>query len=247
MAGMLMRLPLHPRGVLAAAASAVASGRIGNSTYTGVMRVLKSLFSRIWPLSKRSAGTWTVLLVVLYGVWGRTFIKFGETNTVKQERLKKRKRLEELQTAILLYAAAERAKKKKEDQKMPEARRVYTLLWDETFTCKVTRYGLKQDGAEFMAVEALLKETLADELGKCIELTTKAREVRLKKTSSLTPKALERTLSGGARAALAARALAPGPAANPPRSGGRCRAVAAAATATAAVAVAAAAAATAWR
>ena len=40
---------------------------------------------------------------------------------------------------------------------MPEAKRVYSLLWDETFTCKVKRYGIKSDAEDFVRTEQLLR------------------------------------------------------------------------------------------
>ena len=87
--------------------------------------------------------------------------------------------------AVLLYAENERTKAEAE-RKMPEARRVYSLLWDETFTCKVTRYGLKPTDDRYVQTEALLTETLHDELRKCIELTRTARDLRLAPAAAVT-------------------------------------------------------------
>eukprot|EP01047_Picozoa_sp_COSAG01_P059048 COSAG01_NODE_7039_length_3381_cov_3.333943_1_plen_339_part_00 len=198
--------------------------------------LVRALLSRIWPLSKRSAATWAAICAVLYGKWLKTFVHWGETGTVKQEKAKERKRLGELMGAILRYADAERLKvndarpgparsqtcprsrtpppslslrqpattvskarhmlwlcalmvcshwlspitQPAESRKMPEAKRVYSLLWDETFTCKVKRYGIKSDAEDFLRTEQLLRETLRAELEKCVSLTRRAREARLK-------------------------------------------------------------------
>jgi hypothetical protein len=218
--------------------------------------LVRALLSRIWPLSKRSAATWAAICAVLYGKWLKTFIHWGETGTVKQEKTKERKRLGELMVAILRYADAERLKvgdarpgparshtrprsrapphshstsllrpyrwdgaccggvlwwcahthtlallspitQPPESRKMPEAKRVYSLLWDETFTCKVKRYGIKSDAEDFVRTEQLLRETMRAELEKCVSLTRRAREARLKSNGA------------GAAAASASAAAAP--------------------------------------
>ena len=68
---------------------------------------------------------------------------------------------------------------------MPEADRVYSLLWDETYTCKVTRYGLQPSDKAYVRMEALLRETLGTELTKCTALTRGARENRLKSAAEV--------------------------------------------------------------
>ena len=167
------------RPAMAASASSLTTA------WPRALSVLRQLYARIWPLSRKSAASWVVLVGILYGVWVKTFVHFGETTTIQQEKAKERKRLTELMKAVLLYAENERTKAEAE-RKMPEARRVYSLLWDETFTCKVTRYGLKPTDDRYVQTEALLTETLHDELRKCIELTRTARDLRLAPAAAVT-------------------------------------------------------------
>lgn len=157
---------------------------------------IRRLQTLIWPLSKRSAASWVTIVAALYVLWVKTFVHWRETNTIKQEKAKERRRLTALMQAVLLYADTERSKPEIE-RKMPEARRVYTLLWDETFTCKVSRYGLKPTDAQYVRTEELLQETLREEIRKCIDLTRTAREMRGGSTTTTEMQQLATNITGG--------------------------------------------------
>jgi ABC-type multidrug transport system fused ATPase/permease subunit len=164
---------------------ALTSMRLASAAWPRALAAIRKMQTLIWPLSKRSAASWIIIVGALYAVWVKTFVHWGVTNTIKEEKAKECSRLTELMRAVLLYADAERSKPESE-RKMPEARRVYTLLWDETFTCSVTRYGIKPTDAHYVSTQELLQETLHDELRKCIDLTRTAREMRLPATRTNT-------------------------------------------------------------
>jgi ABC-type multidrug transport system fused ATPase/permease subunit len=110
-------------------------------------------------------------------LWARVFLHRHESNAVRVKKEKKAALLVEQMHSILAYTAAEE-KKDEGERKMPEASRVYELLWDKVQGCKVAKYGVDESAAVSMSTVGLLKDSISREMLKCIDLTEKARQAR---------------------------------------------------------------------
>lgn len=132
----------------------------------------------IWPVSKRSAPTWLAFLGTAYLFWARVFLHRRKSNAVRVKNEKKKTLLDEQMHSILRYTAAEQEMKDEGDRKMPEASRVYELLWDKVQGCKVAKYGVDESTEHFKSTVGLLKDSISREMQKCMDLTEKAREAR---------------------------------------------------------------------
>lgn len=140
-------------------------------------QMLRALLGYVWPISRKSAPTWIAFVGTMYIFWGKVFLARRETNAVRVKKQKKKVLIEEQLGSINRYVAKE-LKKAEGDRKMPEASRVYKLLWDEVHGCKMTSYGVDDSTNEFKFVADLLKESIQRELLKCINLTERAREAK---------------------------------------------------------------------
>jgi hypothetical protein len=142
----------------------------------------QALMARVWPLSKKSAATWISALSLCYLVWAKVFLRRHETHAVKQQKTQKAALIEECMRSVLLYTEVEMAKPE-DSRKLPEASRVYALLWDATQDKKMTAYGVDPSAPDTAGTERLLKGSIARELTKCTDLTRRSRESRGKKPS----------------------------------------------------------------
>ena len=116
------------------------------------------------------------MFAVGYFLWFRIIPKqWRQTNSLRVDLDKKRAFLEAQMQALLAYVAAQ-AKKRPDEQKQPEASRIYALLWDEVHERPITAYGIGARTPDYEGTRALLKETVALELGKCVDLTRRSRE-----------------------------------------------------------------------
>ena len=173
------------RATLSAAASAsssMASASSGISSGMPLLARLKRLATLVWPISRRSTPFWAGFTVIAYVLWGRVFLLRRETNAVRVQREKKKKLLQERMVSILAYAAKEMEKEEK-DRKMPEASRVYALVWDEVHGVKMTSHGIDDGSDDYKAVVDLLKISISRELLKCIDLTQRARKAKAARRS----------------------------------------------------------------
>ena len=152
-------------------------GIVGASAGSAGVQKLKAWAGVIWPLSKRSAPAWLAFLGGAYVLWARVFLHRRESNAVRVKKEKKAALLVEQMHSILAYTAAEE-KKDEGERKMPEASRVYELLWDKVQGCKVAKYGVDESAAAFTSTVGLLKDSISREMLKCIDLTEKARQAR---------------------------------------------------------------------
>lgn len=142
-----------------------------------IVQRLRSLLAYIWPISRTSAPTWICFVGTMYMFWAKIFLTRRETNAVRVKKQKKKRLVEEQIISINRYVAKEREKPEGE-RKMPEASRVYKLLWDEVQGCRMTTYGIDESTNEFQSVADLLKESIQRELLKCTNLTERAREAK---------------------------------------------------------------------
>lgn len=113
----------------------------------------------------------------MYIFWARVFLVRRETNAVRVKKQKQKLLVEEQILSINKYVAREH-KKPETERKMPEASRVYSLLWDKVHGCRMTTYGVNESSDAYQAVVNLLKESISRELLKCIDLTQRARETK---------------------------------------------------------------------
>jgi len=91
--------------------------------------------------------------------------------------------------AILDYVATKEKERKKDDDKeiegMPEAERVYKLLWDNVNDVRTTHYGFDENDKRNLATEKLLPRLLNAELKKSMRLTKLSQQVAKGELESL--------------------------------------------------------------
>jgi ABC-type transport system involved in Fe-S cluster assembly fused permease/ATPase subunit len=121
----------------------------------------------VWPLSRRATPVWTVFFAMGYLLWFRVIpSKWRETNSLRVKNKQKRELLVEQLSALLAYVKVQNEKAESE-RKLPEASRIYELLFDEVHERSITAlYGVEAAG-DYAAALCLLKVTVARELKKC--------------------------------------------------------------------------------
>ena len=103
--------------------------------------------------------------------------------------------------AVLAYTKSEDAKP--EDKRtLPEAKRVLDLLWDHTYGCRTTKWGIDPNDPLHVRCEGLYKRVALADFRRAIDLTRRAREPGAIKAAGNEGKDLAAHVSGEKLAAL---------------------------------------------
>jgi ABC-type multidrug transport system fused ATPase/permease subunit len=138
-----------------------------------------------WPLSATSAPQWMAVLLVMFTAWAVDFLRPTKPASIQREELKKSKTIDKMMTAVISYCR-EDSQKATDEQKPPEANRLYQLLWDDTHECRTSAFGPLKNNSR---MEELFKQVHFDELTKVMERTRRARDRRTRKTAKAAPTA----------------------------------------------------------
>ena len=127
------------------------------------------LFPYAWPLSYQSAPQWVAVFSAVMSVWVASFILRCTPAVASRAAAARLAKNRALQAAALTWHRAEVAKGK---DGLPEAARLFALLYDEEREAPTADDG---DLPLARAVEGLLRRAAAKELRKAVRLTRQAR------------------------------------------------------------------------
>ena len=106
----------------------------------------------LWPMSPESAPLWVALAVVAGTGWSIDFLCRNTPGAIRRDAARKGDKISKMMAAVLAYAERKGAT---DDTKLPEASRLFELLWDDTAECRTTVY---TDARELNAkIEVLFK------------------------------------------------------------------------------------------
>lgn len=133
---------------------------------------------RVISCSEGTEKLWMVICALMFALcWYSIVQNSDKAPAIESVRAKKRAEVEDLMRAVLAYTDAEETKRK-ENRKMPEARRLFHLLWDVVSEKRTTSFGIPQDSCLNVRIEDLFVRVHKAELEQALERTRQALEFR---------------------------------------------------------------------
>jgi ABC-type multidrug transport system fused ATPase/permease subunit len=137
-------------------------------------------------LNARTAPAWITLIIGLTTLLAASFLLRKEPASLARRKRDKRRRYEELMGMVMRDVAAKDVAAEETQavdsgdghhtsvEGLPEASRVFAMLWDDTSEVRTTYYGIEADGPLVKFTEGLMRRVLAAELGEAIRKTRDA-------------------------------------------------------------------------
>mmetsp|Transcript_29674 Transcript_29674/g.66538 ORF Transcript_29674/g.66538 Transcript_29674/m.66538 type:complete len:348 (-) Transcript_29674:93-1136(-) len=143
--------------------------------------------SYFWPASYKSAPQWAAVCLVLCTHWALIFFSSGSPASLKRAEQARSAKTHTLMTSIISWRKDALSKQETEsalgggtekegNQCLPEAERLFGLLYDDTFECPTNTSTPLSHYAE---IEDLFKMALVRDLKLTIKYTTLARAMRV--------------------------------------------------------------------
>uniref|UniRef100_A0A7S4QJ93 ABC transporter n=1 Tax=Alexandrium monilatum TaxID=311494 RepID=A0A7S4QJ93_9DINO len=128
--------------------------------------------------SASTAAAWVTALVGISTLFAVNFLLRGKTAAVAEGDRRKREKYTELMAVVRqdveAKEAAAKAEDKEEAEDLPEAERIFELLWDDVKEAPTTSYGIPPENEDVKFMESLLRRFLAKELADDVEKTREA-------------------------------------------------------------------------
>lgn len=158
----------------------------------------RGLIPSIWePAATLEA--WAAVLCVAFSVWAFHFIQRQKPDAIRKEQERKRDYILALMKAVIEYSDQESTKPESE-RTLPEASRLFTLLYDDVHGCRTLAYGVPRDGTLNRSIEDLYRRCAEAEFRETCELTRRARTLneseRRNRSDKEEAKKLEAHVSG---------------------------------------------------